>query len=298
MEAFAPLANPSPAVPPGDVMPASHRLPPHGGEPGSPAARKLAVTGEPGLRSPLGRPLPLLRSLRFHAADKRVAWSGAVDADAPARPHRPVTRQVAAQALGIAGLLAYNWWVLVPLRPGLMVSPSELFSDLEVPGQPFAAAMQHADLLSGLLLLSAFSIVGSKVIPRGRGEWWSIVVFASAGVTAALFPEACPDGISAACRHLEWTFQLPVHHYIHIVASVFEFGAITAALWLAYRRTREQRSPSAMVYRILAVAALPAYLLLGAAYLFNAWGGAMEAVFFVAFSAIVVTELFERTRAA
>jgi hypothetical protein len=33
-------------------------------------------------------------------------------------------RPVVAWTSGIAGLIAYNWWVLVALRPGLMVSPN------------------------------------------------------------------------------------------------------------------------------------------------------------------------------
>ena len=44
-------------------------------------------------------------------------------------------RLAAVWIFGVAGLLAYNWWVLVPLKPGLMRSPSELFSNLEVTGQ-------------------------------------------------------------------------------------------------------------------------------------------------------------------
>ncbi len=234
-----------------------------------------------------------LPRLRF--ADRRVALPGGIGSGFPASWHRPVARQLAAEALGIAGLLAYNWWVLVPLKPGMMTSPNELFSDLEVPGQPFATAMQHADVLSGLLLLGAFLVVGSEAIPRGRAEWRSMMVFACAGVIAGLFPEACPDGMSAACRHLEWTFQLPSHHYVHIVASVFEFGGVTTALWLAHSRTRGEGSRAALVYRTLTIGALPAYLLLGAAYLFNIWGGVMEAVFFVAFTLIVLTELVERS---
>ena len=38
----------------------------------------------------------------------------------------------------IGGLLAYNWWVLVPFKPGLLRSPDEFFSNLEVTGQPYA----------------------------------------------------------------------------------------------------------------------------------------------------------------
>lgn len=41
-------------------------------------------------------------------------------------PHQRLTRPALAWAAGSAGLLTYNWWVLVPFRPGLMRSPNEL----------------------------------------------------------------------------------------------------------------------------------------------------------------------------
>lgn len=55
-------------------------------------------------------------------------------------------RVTLAWTLGAAGLLAYNWWVLVPVKPGMMHSPNELFSNLEVTGRPYAIWMQRADL--------------------------------------------------------------------------------------------------------------------------------------------------------
>src|ERR1700761_9174228 len=66
------------------------------------------------------------------------------------------TRRAAAWAAGLTGLILYNWWALVPLKPGLMRSPDEFFSNLEVAGQPYASLMAHADVASGLLVLAAF----------------------------------------------------------------------------------------------------------------------------------------------
>ncbi len=97
-------------------------------------------------------------------------------------------RPVVAWTSGIAGLIAYNWWVLVALRPGLMVSPNELFSDLEVTGRPFATAMQHADLASGLLLSVAFLAAGSRGVRDGRREWLAMMVFAVAGALGGSVP--------------------------------------------------------------------------------------------------------------
>ena len=143
---------------------------------------------------------------------------------------RLLIRVVVAWFFGILGLLSYNWWVLVPLKPGLMRSPNELFSDLEVTGQPFATAMQHADLLSGLLLIGAFVAIGNKSIPGGRRDWLAMMVFAGAGLLGGVFPEVCADGINVGCRNMEWSFQLPLQQYLHIVVGILEFGGITVAL--------------------------------------------------------------------
>jgi hypothetical protein len=205
-------------------------------------------------------------------------------------------RALAAWILGIAGLAAYNWWLLVPLKPGLMTSPDELFSNLEVTGQPYAAVMQHCDLASGLLLLAAFAVTGPGAGRPGRREWLSMLAFAVAGALGGLFPEVCADGINATCRREEWRFELPAAQYIHMVAGIFEFAAITLALVYAVRRSRDSRSGPARVYRSLARGALIAYPLLGAAYLTDRLGGIMEGAFFVGFTIMVGTQLADRTR--
>ena len=91
------------------------------------------------------------------ATARAVGQTRAVTASPAERPRYPRNRAVAVWILGIAGLVAYNWWLLVPLKPGLMTSPDELFSNLEITGQPYAALMQHCDLASGLLLVAAFA---------------------------------------------------------------------------------------------------------------------------------------------
>jgi Protein of unknown function (DUF998) len=196
--------------------------------------------------------------------------------------------------LGVGGLLAYNWWVLVPLRPGLMRSPNELFSNLEVTGRPYAAVMQHLDLAAGVLLVAAFLVLGRRTL-AGRGEWAWMLVFAAAGGVGGLFPEVCADGISRVCRDSEWRFELPVSQYVHVAAGIVEFAAITIALLLAVRRTRGQRTLYARAYRALATGAALAYPLLGIAYLVNRFGGVMEGVFFAGFTVMVLTQIAERS---
>jgi hypothetical protein len=204
-------------------------------------------------------------------------------------------RPLAAWTFGLCGLALYNWWVLLPLKPGLMRSPNELFSDLEVTGQPFATSMQHADLLAGLLLMAAFLAAGSRAIRGGRREWVAMVIFAASGTFGGVFPEVCADGVSAVCRSMELRFQLPLSQYLHLVAGILEFGAITIALLFAFRRTHDLQTRSAKTYRYLARAAYVAYPILGLAYLLNKLGSIPEAAFFVGFTVIVITELLERT---
>jgi hypothetical protein len=123
-----------------------------------------------------------------------------------------------------------------------------------------------------------------------------MLAFAAAGTLGGLFPEVCADGISAACRRMEWRFQLPASQYVHVVAGILEFATITIALAYAVTRTRRQRTRTARSYRRLAVGALIAYPLLGAAYLVNRMGGVMEGVFFAGFTIMVVTVLADWTR--
>lgn len=230
------------------------------------------------------------------AADTATRACAIGDAPRPGDgPRYALVRAVGAGILGFAGLVAYNWWLLVPLRPGLMTSPDELFSNLEVAGQPYAAVMQHADLAAGLLMLAAFALTGPDSWRRGRREWLAMLGFAAAGVLGGLYPEVCADGISAACRRLEYRFQLPAAQYVHMAAGIVEFAAITVAAFCAAARTRRTDSRVAHVYRLLARASFIAYPLLGASYLTDRLGGIMEAVFFAGFTVMAATQLIERT---
>lgn len=203
-------------------------------------------------------------------------------------------RRTAAWLAGIGGLLAYNWWVLIPLKPGLLRSPDEFFSNLEVTGQPYAAIMQHLDMLSGLLVLAAFAIAGFASIRSGRREWLGLIVFAMAGLIGGLFPQVCEDGVSIACMDAERHFQLPLTQYVHDGAGIIEFAGITLALLLAVRRTRSQRAVTARTYRALAIGAAIMYPILGLTYVINKLGAIVEGVFFAGFTVMVVVQLQER----
>jgi hypothetical protein len=203
-------------------------------------------------------------------------------------------RRALAWALGIGGLIAYNWWALVPFKPGLLRSPDEFFSNLEVTGQPYATVMQHLDVLSGLLILAAFALAGLASISNGRREWLGMIVFAMSGLIGGLFPQVCEDGVSIACLDAERHFQLPLSQYVHDGAGIIEYVGITLALLLAVRRTRSQHDAPARAYRALAIGAAVMYPILGLTYMINKLGAVVEGTFFVGFAVMVVVQLQER----
>jgi Protein of unknown function (DUF998) len=202
-------------------------------------------------------------------------------------------RLTAAKVLGVAGVLAYNWWVVVPFVPGLMPSANGFFSDLEATGRPHAVLMSDADLCAGLLLVTALLLRGSSSRHGVRREWKWMVAFALAGAIGGRYPYACAEGLSAACRQMEWHLQLPLHHYVHVVSGIAEFATLTTAAVIALRRTRHEGTLEARAYAAVVTVLLIGYPLLGLVYLTDRLGTFVEPIFFVAFSAMVLAELFE-----
>jgi hypothetical protein len=207
------------------------------------------------------------------------------------------TLAVAARVSAIAGVAAYNWWVVVPFVPGLMPSVNGFFSDLEATGRPHAALMSDADMVAGLLMVAALLLRGSMAGGGARREWKWMVAFALAGAVGGRFPYACSEGLSATCRNLEWHLQLPVHHYIHVVAGIAEFVTLTTAAIMAMARTRGEGTRESRIYGGVVKALLIGYPFLGAVYLTDRLGTLVEPVFFVAFSVMLLTEVFEPSHA-
>ena len=206
----------------------------------------------------------------------------------------PIRRRTA-WCLAIPGLALYNWWVIVLLRPSLLNSPNELFSNLEASGQPYASWMQHADVASGLLFFSAFMVVGWQSLEGGALEWLLLLVFAVGGAAGGLFPERCVDTINRSCHLHEIELRLGAAQYFHVVSGIVEFAAITVVLYLSYRRTRNEPSSIANLYRWLYASAWIFYPLLAVAYLFVIGGSFIEAAYFTGFSLMVIAQLTERT---
>lgn len=198
-----------------------------------------------------------------------------------------------ARALGIGGVIAYNWWAAVPFVPGLMTSHNEFFSDLEVPGLRDADLMQRADLLAGVVMLVALLMRGGSGRHGARREWKWLLAFAAAGAIGGRFPYVCSEGLSATCRSLEWHLELPLHHYIHVVSGIAEFLFLTVAVIVAVRRTRGEMTWEARAFRTILGVLVVGYPLLGFVYLSDRWGAFVEPIFFVCFSAMIVVSLFE-----
>ena len=120
-----------------------------------------------------------------------------------------------------------------------------------------------------------------------------MVAFALAGAVGGRYPYACAEGLSATCRQLEWHLQLPLHHYVHVVSGIAEFATLTAAAMIARRRTRHDGTAESRAYSAVVATLLVGYPLLALVYLTDRLGTLVEPIFFVAFSAMVLTELFE-----
>jgi hypothetical protein len=209
-----------------------------------------------------------------------------------------ISRSTLAKGLVAGGVVAYNWWVVVPFVPGLMPSVNGFFSDLEATGRPHATLMADADFLAGVLMVSALLVRGARAQGGVRREWKWLMVFSLAGAIGGRYTYACSEGLSAACRNMEWHLQLPIHHYVHVVSGIVEFGALTGAAVIAMRRTHGDGTPEARIYSGVVKALAFGYPLLAAVYLTDRLGTLVEPIFFVAFSVMIMTEVFEPMRRA
>ena len=224
------------------------------------------------------------------------------DASSPASSHidrrveRYGPRLFLAQFLGLVGIVLYNWWVWVVVATNLLTSTNAFFSDLEATGRPDATLFQHFDLAAGIVMFVAFVVRGPWGPEGKRVEWRWLLLFAAAGTVGGHFAYACPEGLSSACRSAEWHLRLPLNHYLHVFSGIIEFAAMTTAVYLAWKRTRQHRDWVARTIKVIATAGLIAYPLLGVAYLTDRLGSFIEPIFFVGFSVMVAIELLEPRR--
>jgi hypothetical protein len=207
------------------------------------------------------------------------------------RPFAADHRLLGARVTGMIGLGAYNWWLAAPFVPGMQRDGSGFFSDLSADGQPHAAMLHRVDTLAGVLLVVALLLRGPFDGLTKRPEWPWLLAFAVVAAIGGMFPYACAPGYDAACRRLQYGFDLPLHHYVHMVSGVCEFFFATMAIWVARHSCPEGHRLPGRVSHVLLPVLIVAYPILGFAFLRDRAGSLIEPVFFVIFSAIVVAEL-------
>lgn len=199
-----------------------------------------------------------------------------------------------ARIMGLLGVAAYNWWLYVLVRPGQYpVSEHGMFSDLEARSVPHSVDLRAFDVASGVLLLLAYAALWA----RGRRHLWPetplMALMAAAVLVGGLFPYQCSEGLSSSCRRAEWHLELPVSHYVHVVAGISEFVCVTAVAVLLWRRLRPAASSwwrrvVSVVYRLLFVG----YPAIAVTYLSGHGSLFVEPIFLLMWSAVTVVMLF------
>jgi hypothetical protein len=189
-------------------------------------------------------------------------------------------------------MVAYNWWAIVPFRHGLLRSVNSFFSDLEVKGARDAALFGRLDVIAGSLFLVAL-VLAHRPERERQWEWRLFMTFAAAAGAGGLFPFSCAEGTDASCRSAEWHFELPFHHYMHVLLSAIEFLSVTVAMLLAWRRTRrsDPQTAEARAFRWITGVVVIGYVPLAVAYFSDHLAALVEPVFFLAFSLAVFTEV-------
>lgn len=213
-------------------------------------------------------------------------------------PHpRTLAQLRTGQALGLLSVPAYNWWVGA-IAAGLVTSPDGMFSDLEAMGQPHAVLFGRLDVLSGALVMLGLLLIGAPTTRERAREWKLMLGFGATGVVGGIYPYACPEGRDDACREAEWTFQLPLHHYVHMASGILEFAFVTLTVVLMWRRVRDT-APSAFRTFVGILAAMLAigYPAIAASYLLDRYDAPVEALFFLVFAGAVAAACLEPDQA-
>jgi hypothetical protein len=192
----------------------------------------------------------------------------------------------------VPAVVAYNWWIIVPFRHGLLTSVNSFFSDLEVKGARDAGLFGRLDVIAGTLFVAALLLSRGRD-PTRRAEWRLFLTFAIAAAAGGLFPFSCAEGTDSACRTAEWHLHLPAHHYAHVLLSAVEFLSASAALLLAWNRTRrsDSNSAEALAIRCLTAIVIVGYIPLAIAYFSDRYAALVEPAYFLAFSLAVLTEV-------
>ena len=196
----------------------------------------------------------------------------------PSPTQRRMLRSIVIFVLGMCGVVANNWWIYIWFITPAQPTVTGMLSDLEVRGEPGAALMGGLDMTAGIAFLLALLL--SHRIPQYRKARGWLIVYALSAILGGAFPYACAEGLDPQCRRQEWLFQLPFHHYIHVVSGIVSFAAVTIALVYLIAAVTQSRLPY--------VAIGFGYLLLVVSYLANRYGMLVEPLFMVSGAATVM----------
>jgi len=197
-------------------------------------------------------------------------------------------RRTLAISLGALGILLHNWWIVIyPLH--WMPSWNALISEAEATNQPHGGLLSALDIAVGVLVIVALLLQAKVFLGRlrgvGRAVWWWAMTWAVAGLMEGAFPLACSPSSDKKCEHVEWTFRLAVHHYVHMGSGVVEYLAATFVVIAAWRCRKLgwlSRFGKAMTITLIV-----AYPFIAVTFFTHRWSTISEAVFFVLFSAII-----------
>lgn len=201
-------------------------------------------------------------------------------------------RAVSVVLLGV-GLALFNWWLALPWlvpRDGMF---DRLISDATATGSQNATAIRLLEAGGASILVLALLLRGpDDAQGRPRLDWWCVVGLVAFEILGAVFVEACQSGTDRACFERELAFDLEWHHYLHIVAGVFEWSFALAAAWFGWRRLRG--NARGRVYQALLIYAPVVLAPLALAFFTHRLFAVVEFTIYAAFSLLIALTVTER----
>ena len=201
-----------------------------------------------------------------HTSNDRIEWRLAV-------------------VIGALAIALHNWWIYV-YPAGWMPQGSfhALISEASASDQPHGSLLSGFDIAVGIALLVAFGLRYRYWSRVSLAMWVYGILWALGGLFEGIFPMQCASTPDKVCEKAELRFTLPVHHYLHIGLGVLEFAGGTFMIL----RARRMNSLGWLhrLGRVLTVAMLAWYPLIGLTFFTKKWQGITEPVFFVIFSVI------------
>ncbi|MBM7169356.1 DUF998 domain-containing protein [Streptomyces sp. G44] len=156
----------------------------------------------------------------------------------PGGPRRP---RPALSGLLLLGALLYTTWTAEAFLPTGLSPLTTYVSELAAEDQPYGTFFRTADLLAGLLVLTA--AVGALVRPPRRGwttaGWAGLALYGAATAVDSRLPLSCAPTADAACAAREAAGTVPWTHSAHAVSSALAMGGALlgmALLTVAARR--------------------------------------------------------------